>query len=144
MSFPNCVLFLPGFSQCLVSILVLVDVLPERACSSRNHRKRRCFNPCFSGCPSRTFMVTAELYVSLFVSILVLVDVLPEPKKKKKIPGIPRSFNPCFSGCPSRTRCLSPRRSASSSFNPCFSGCPSRTHMAPYEAATPSKFQSLF
>ena len=62
-----------------VSILVLVDVLPER-------------------CDYRQFIDRPQL-----VSILVLVDVLPEPHGDWNSRGHFGSFNPCFSGCPSRT-----------------------------------------
>ena len=88
---------------CGVSILVLVDVLPEHFRNERLLHLEDCFNPCFSGCPSRT--LATKGYVDLSVS-----------------------FNPCFSGCPSRT--TNPGGGISvweMGFNPCFSGCPSRT-----------------
>ena len=38
----------------VVSILVLVDVLPELFFKECERYSGSCFNPCFSGCPSRT------------------------------------------------------------------------------------------
>ena len=85
-----------------VSILVLVDVLPEPFSRLMESFSRGSFNPCFSGCPSRT--------------------ILAEEKRRDR-----QGFNPCFSGCPSRTPSYTPFLPSAGSFNPCFSGCPSRT-----------------
>ena len=62
----------------VVSILVLVDVLPERNQGDILKKGGK-------------------------VSILVLVDVLPELVPNRYFLPHLKSFNPCFSGCPSRT-----------------------------------------
>ena len=85
------------------------------------------FNPCFSGCLSRTLpaphptpssgQVSILVLVDVFperpllnfhppesaVSILVLVDVFPELIYSLWIGLFNLRFNPCFSGCLSRT-----------------------------------------
>ena len=89
--------------------------------------REKGFNPCFSGCPSRTPPIRRFETLCKSVSILVLVDVLPEPFSRLMESFSRGSFNPCFSGCPSRTILAEEKRRDRQGFNPCFSGCPSRT-----------------
>ena len=79
-----------------VSILVLVDVLPEHSHRQTWLINSKCFNPCFSGCPSRTFERNGEMDYSSPVSILVLVDVLPEQDMRRKQPSAPLWFQSLF------------------------------------------------
>ena len=75
---PPPFLFLP-----VVSILVLVDVFPEPGRYITVSGFTDCFNPCFSGCLSRTMMSSIIPLMISRVSILVLVDVFPEPRETR-------------------------------------------------------------
>ena len=66
-----------------------MDVLPEHVADENERRKMEGFNPCFSGCPSRT-----------------ILDRFLECNQK--------GFNPCFSGCPSRTKSAQAKKPESS------------------------------
>ena len=145
MSFPNASQEFYFSHTYSVSILVLVDVLPERQSLPTSVIPAPGFNPCFSGCPSRTHCGAGCRLSRLTVSILVLVDVLPEPYPSSSQNRSPLRFNPCFSGCPSRTGKSSARPlSRQLCFNPCFSGCPSRTRPDNQIWIPPNMFQSLF
>jgi len=66
-----------------VSILVLMDVVPQVRFLLRNFRLPRCFNPCFDGCGS-----SSSRYCTLALSLA--------------------SFNPCFDGCGSSSPEVNP------------------------------------
>ena len=104
MSFPNDIGKYSGHGFSEVSILVLVDVLPEPR-----------YQALASWTPLRvSILVLVDVLPELgdgdlalvsgrVVSILVLVDVLPELSPSRWAGNGSPSFNPCFSGCPSRT-----------------------------------------
>ena len=91
--------------HCLVSILVFLEPLLRPLFQQGTSGKFSCFNPCFSGTTTQTFLPTeGELGIWVFQSLFFWNHYL-DMVNHCGIAWSRRSFNPCFSGTTTQTIC---------------------------------------
>ena len=129
---------------CLVSILVLVDLILWRQSFSYNLTTVWSFNPCFGGSHIVTMYNILNIDLGgVFQSLFWWISYC-DKNNLLSLSLKAGGFNPCFGGSHIVTFCVSNPIEFDGCFNPCFGGSHIVTETVFYDNEGLKMFQSLF